>query len=269
MVKLLFREIKETFGRYIALLLIIALGVGFFAGLKVTDPAMREAMYQYLTDLNFYDYRLISSLGFEDEDIDYLKDNIDARAVEASISYDIIADYNESSQVLKAISIPEEINKIVLVEGAMPTSDDECLVDSYLFDSSFIGQELKISDSNEAEDKEHFKYTKYKVTGLVKSPLFIQYERGSTSLGSGVLNGFVYMNEAGFDSDVYTDCYVKLDSDYKLYSDEYNDLIEEKEEGISDALDEVADARYERLVLTPLKELEDSRCAFRNYGRNG
>ena len=244
----LFREIKDTFGRFLALLLIIALGVGFFAGLKVTDPAMRKSMQEYLTNQNFYDYRLISSLGFEDEDIEYIKNHVTARAVEPSIAFDILADYNESSHAIKAISIPEKINTIVLVDGSMPKADDECLVDSYLFENDVIGETLQISTSNEAEDLEHFKYKEYKIVGIVKSPLFIQYERGSTALGSGVLDGFVYMTEGGFDSEVYTDCYVKLDSDLQLYSDEYNDLIESNESDIQTVLDAAANNRYERIV---------------------
>ncbi|MBO6129558.1 MAG: ABC transporter permease [Pseudobutyrivibrio sp.] len=244
----LFREIKDTFGRFLALLLIIALGVGFFAGLKVTDPAMRKSMQEYLTNQNFYDYRLISSLGFEDEDIEYIKNHVTARAVEPSIAFDILADYNESSHAIKAISIPEKINTIVLVDGSMPKADDECLVDSYLFENDVIGETLQISTSNEAEDLEHFKYKEYKIVGIVKSPLFIQYERGSTALGSGVLDGFVYMTEGGFDNEVYTDCYVKLDSDLQLYSDEYNDLIESNESDIQTVLDAAANNRYERIV---------------------
>ena len=254
----LLREIKETIGRFLALLLIIALGVGFFAGLKVTDPAMRTSMNDYLTDRAFFDFRLVSTLGFEGEDIEYIKNHINARAVEPSISFDVLADYNEMSHAIKAISIPKDINKIVIVEGNMPASDNECLADSYLFDSSAIGTTVTISSSNEKEDSDHFKYKEYKIVGLVKSPLFIQYERGSTALGSGVLDGFIYMKESGFDSDVYTDCYVKLDSDLELYSDEYKDLIDENEDIVQAALDAAAKNRYDRIIADATEELNDA-----------
>ncbi len=254
----LLREIKETIGRFLALLLIIALGVGFFAGLKVTDPAMRTSMNDYLTDRAFFDFRLVSTLGFEGEDIEYIKNHINARAVEPSISFDVLADYNEMSHAIKAISIPKDINKIVIVEGNMPASDNECLADSYLFDSSAIGTTVTISSSNEKEDSDHFKHKEYKIVGLVKSPLFIQYERGSTALGSGVLDGFIYMKESGFDSDVYTDCYVKLDSDLELYSDEYKDLIDENEDIVQAALDAAAKNRYDRIIADATEELNDA-----------
>lgn len=263
------REIKETLGRYIALLLIIALGVGFFAGLKVTDPAMRQAMGQYLKDNSFYDFRLACSLGFEQQDIDYIKENVDARFVEPSISFDVVADFAETSGVIKFISIPENINTVVLESGRMPESDQECLVDSYIFDESAIGDTVKISASNEADDSDHFKYQEYKIVGTVKTPLYIQYERGSTSLGSGVLDGFVYIPEGGFDSDVYTDCYIKLDSDLELYSDEYKALIDENEDSIQTVLDTAADNRYARIVDDANDELADAKQELEDSKADG
>ncbi len=257
-----FREIKETLGRYIAILLIIALGVGFFSGLKVTDPAMRQAMHQYLKDNNFYDYRLISSMGFEDEDISYIRDNLDVRSVEESVSFDVLADFDGTSMAIKAISIPELINTIVLVEGSMPSSDNECVVDSDIFESDAIGKTIIISDSNEKETVENFNYKEYKIVGRAKTPLFIQYERGSTSLGNGVLDGFIYINKEGFSVDYYTDCYVKLESDLELYSDEYKNLIDEREDSIQTVLDQAAANRYNRIIDDANEELEDARTEY-------
>ena len=264
-----FREIKETIGRYIALVLIIALGVGFFSGLKVTDPAMRQAMQQYFKDTSFYDYRLISTLGFEEEDVEYVAENVSARDVEGSISFDVLADYADSSHAIKAISIPTNVNTIVLESGRLPESDDECLADSYLFDESTIGNTIKISSNNEKEDRENFKYNQYTIVGTVKSPLYIQYERGSTTLGSGVLDGYIYINKGGFDVEYYTDIYVKLDSDLEIYSDEYKDLIDGKEDEVQTALDEAADNRYDRIIADAYDELNDAKEEFETSKEDG
>ena len=264
-----FREIKETIGRYIALVLIIALGVGFFSGLKVTDPAMRQAMQQYFKDTSFYDYRLISTLGFEEEDVEYVAENVSARDVEGSISFDVLADYADSSHAIKAISIPTNVNTIVLESGRLPESDDECLVDSYLFDESTIGNTIKISSNNEKEDRENFKYSQYTIVGTVKSPLYIQYERGSTTLGSGVLDGYIYINKGGFDVEYYTDIYVKLDSDLEIYSDEYKNLIDGKEDEVQTALDEAADNRYDRIIADAYDELNDAKEEFETSKEDG
>jgi putative ABC transport system permease protein len=118
---------------------------------------------------------------------------------------------------------------------------------------------IYISSGNELEDLKHFAYRQYKCVGLIKSPLFIQYERGSTSLGSGKLDGFMYINEAGFKSDVYTDCYVKLDSDYELYSQEYDDLIDSTKDDIEVALKQAATNRYNRIIDDANKELDEAR----------
>ena len=264
-----FREIKETIGRYIALVLIIALGVGFFSGLKVTDPAMRQAMQQYFKDTSFYDYRLISTLGFEEEDVEYVAENVSARAVEGSVSFDVLADYADSSHAIKAISIPTNVNTIVLESGRLPENDDECLVDSYLFDASTIGNTIKISSNNEKEDRENFKYSQYTIVGTVKSPLYIQYERGSTTLGSGVLDGYIYINKGGFDVEYYTDIYVKLDSDLEIYSDEYKELIDGKEDEVQTALDDAADNRYDRIIADAYDELNDAKEEFETSKEDG
>ena len=263
------REIKETIGRYIALVLIIALGVGFFSGLKVTDPAMRQAMQQYFKDTSFYDYRLISTLGFEEEDVEYVAENVSARAVEGSVSFDVLADYADSSHAIKAISIPTNVNTIVLEAGRLPESDDECLADSYLFDESTIGNTIKISSNNEKEDRENFKYSQYTIVGTVKSPLYIQYERGSTTLGSGVLDGYIYINKGGFDVEYYTDIYVKLDSDLEIYSDEYKELIDGKEDEVQTALDDAADNRYDRIIADAYDELNDAKEEFETSKEDG
>lgn len=263
------REIRETLGRYLALLMIIALGVGFFSGLKVTDPAMRVSMHQYLTENEFYDFRLISTLGFEKEDIDYLKANVSARAVEESISFDFIADFENTSYILKAISEPDNINKLVLVDGKLPSNDEECVADNYIFDESSIGKKIIVSGSNESEDKEHFKYKEYTITGIVKSPLFIQYERGTTTLGSGVLDGYMYIKQGGVDVDYYTDCYIKLDSDPDLYSDEYDSLIDSNEDAVQIALDTAANNRYNRIKDDAKAELQDARDEFNDKKAEG
>ena len=65
-----FREIKNSFGRFMAIFAIIALGVGFFSGLKETKPYMVKTITDFLQEMNFYDLHLLSTLGFTDEDVE-------------------------------------------------------------------------------------------------------------------------------------------------------------------------------------------------------
>ncbi|SDH29122.1 putative ABC transport system permease protein [Pseudobutyrivibrio sp. 49] len=253
------REIKDSLGRYIALLIIIAIGVGFFAGLKVTDPALRVSMQKYFEDTQFYDFRLISSLGFGEEEIDYLKENIEAGSVEESISFDVMMEYEDSDYAIKVISLPKEINKVVLIDGRWPQYENECLVDAAILDSDAIGSTIYVADGNEKEDRDRFNYSSFKIVGVAKSPLYIQYERGTTSIGAGVLDGFIYVEGKAFKDDFYTDCYVKLDSNPELYTEEYDSLIEANEDKIQKALDAASQKRYESIVKEAQEKLDDAK----------
>lgn len=253
------REIRQSFGRFFAIMAIVALGVGFFAGLKVTKPAMVETAEQYFEELQFYDYRLLSTLGFEQQDVDYIADNADARAVEGAVSFDIIAQIEEGNEmVVKAHSLMENINGIRLLEGRMPESPNECVVDGNLFDSSAIGQTLQLAENNEEDDLEHFASREYTITGIVKSSLYIQFERGNTSLGTGRIAGFVYLLPEGFDTDYYTEVYVKFNEDFPLYSEEYEEFIDGRQGEWESLTALAAQSRYERVVAEAEEELKDA-----------
>ena len=214
------REIKLSFGRYFAILAIVALGVGFFSGLKVTRDVMVASADTYLEEGQMYDFRLLSTLGFEQEDVNAFAAREDVRAVEGAVSADIIyLDAGDNEGVVKAHSLTQEINKVVLVAGRMPERADECVVDGNLYSESDIGSRIRLSENNAQDDLDNFAYQEYTITGIVKSPLYVQFERGTTSLGNGQIKGFIYLLPEGFDMEVFTEIYVKLDQDEQIYSD--------------------------------------------------
>lgn len=224
-----FREIKQSMGRFFAILAIVALGVAFFAGLTITKSAMLQTGEKYLEEQGFYDYRLLSTTGFRQEEVEVLRSREEVDAVEGAVSFDIIyQDETGNDSVLKAHSITEQVNQIKLVKGRMPEDANECVVDANLFGESGIGRTIKLSGNNAEADLEHFTYDEYTVVGIVQSPLYIQFERGSTSLGSGKLSGFFYIPLEGFEMDYYTEVYVNFTEDFPLYSDEYQAYIDEK-----------------------------------------
>lgn len=258
--KTAFREIKSSFGRFMAIFGIIAMGVGFFAGLKVTKEAMLATVKEYLDKHGFYDFRLISTLGFEEEDVKSLSEAGDAAAVEGSVSFDIIYRLEDGSQgVVKAYSVTEELNTLKLLSGRMPQSGDECLVDSAMAGEISVGGNIYLSEDNEDEDLEHFSHRAYHVTGVVQSPLYLQYERGNTSLGTGRLDGFVYLPSDGFDVDYYTEIYVRFGEDFDLYSEEYSAFTEEKEVLWENLTERAADRRYQDIRQEADEKLADAR----------
>ena len=65
MIRLVLREIRANFGRWFAILAIIALGTGFLAGLMQTAPAMLQTMREYVRESRLYDWRAVMPDGFD------------------------------------------------------------------------------------------------------------------------------------------------------------------------------------------------------------
>lgn len=255
-----FREIKKSFGRYFAILAIIALGVAFFSGLKITQSVMVHSADVYLKDLQFYDYRLVSTLGFTEENVEALAEKEDVRAAEGAISAEVLyKDAGENERVIKMHSITEKVNKLKLIAGEMPQSADECVVDSALFSEDAIGSKLVLSENNTTDDLDKFAYKEYTITGLVQSPCYIQFERGNTSIGNGRISGFAYILKDGFTVDYDTEIYIKFDEDYDIYSDEYDSYIDAKEADWEVYTKEQADIRYEKIVKDAQDELDEKK----------
>lgn len=255
-----FREIKKSFGRYFAILAIVALGVAFFSGLKITQSVMVHSADVYLKDLQFYDYRLVSTLGFTEENVEALAEKEDVRAAEGAISAEILyKDAGENERVIKMHSITEKVNKLKLVAGEMPQSADECVVDSALFSEDAIGSKLVLSENNTADDLDKFAYKEYTITGLVQSPCYIQFERGNASIGNGRISGFAYLLKDGFAVDYDTEIYIKFDEDYAIYSDEYDSYMDAKEADWEAYTKEQAEIRYDKMVKDAQDELDEKK----------
>lgn len=255
------REIKQSLGRYLAILAIVALGVGFFAGLKATTPAMLKTAQTYLDEKQFYDFRLICTLGFSDKEVAEIALRDDVRSVQGAYSFDILCQNSSdgNAQVMKAHSITQGVNELELLAGRFPVSANECVVDARMFSEKYIGKRIKFSSLNDEADLENFTYTEYKIVGIVNSPVYVQFERGTTSLGSGTISGFFYLLPEGFAAEAYTEAYVKLNQDFELYSEEYDAYIGQKEAEWESYLEQIGELRYENVILEAHEKIADAR----------
>lgn len=260
MIKTTLREIRQSLGRYIAILAIIALGVGFFAGLKATKPAIVGATQGYFEELNFYDLRLFSTLGFDDSCIETFQEQKGVETAVGGYSFDIICQNAgiDNSFVVKTHSITEGVNSLYLLSGRMPENDNECVVDSILYSEQQLGQKVVLSSENEKDDLENFKYTEFTIVGIAQSPLYIQFERGNTSLGNGKLSGFMALPKGAFDSEAYTEAYVKFKQDFPLLSNEYKNFIDDKKEEWNLIVKEAAAARADEIRDEANEKLQDA-----------
>ncbi len=254
------REIKQSLGRYLAILAIVALGVGFFAGLKITKDVMVASADNYLREGSFFDYRLLSTLGFEEEDVESFAGKEGVRAAEGAFFADAVyLDAEQNEKVIKAHSLTENLNDVTLVAGRMPKKADECVVDSLLYDESAIGSKIVLSENNAEEDLENFAYKEYTITGLVQSTLYIQFERGNTSLGNGRVSGFMYLLPEGFSMEYFTEIYVKFAEDFPLYSDDYDAFLEEKEPLWENYCEDAGERRYQAIVSEAEEKIADAK----------
>ena len=242
------REIRKTLGRYIAILAIVALGVGFFSGLRVTKQAMVKTGDIYLSEHNFYDFRLISTYGLTEEDAAYITSLDGVTAAEGSISFDFLrSDEQGTESAWKALTITG-INTPNLQAGRLPERADEVLADAQNFGEEAIGTQWSPAGSNSEDTLENFACQSYTIVGLCDSPLYLNIERGSTSLASGKLSGFFYFLPEGLSSDYYTEIYVTIEKTGSIFTDEYAAERDDMEPVLTAALEDRAALRFDDIL---------------------
>ncbi len=258
MIKTTVREIRGSLGRYMAILAIVMLGVGLFTGLKATTPAMLATESTYLTEQNFFDFRLLSTLGFSQESVDALTQLKDIADAEGAISVDAICTLGEMGEIYKFHTIPQKINRVVLTAGRMPERADECLLDSALYGEAAIGSQITVTDDNDEDTLEMFKTRTFTAVGVVRTPYYINFERGTTSISDGKIGAFLYVPREAFDCDYLTEIYVTAREKYDVYTDEYESYIESVTDSVEETTELLAGNRYEELKDTAQEKIDDA-----------
>lgn len=259
MIKTTIREIRGSFGRYMAILAIVMLGVGLFAGLKATTPAMIATVNTYLAEQNFFDFRLLSTIGFTEENVKELEAFVGADDVEGTISVDAICAFGDGNEsAYKIHAMPEKINRIVLTAGKMPESADECVLDDALYGEEMIGSRITVTDNNEEDTLEMFKNRTFTVVGLARSPLYINSERGTTSIGSGRITAFLYVPKEAFDCDYLTEIYITTEQKYDVYTDAYQEYTDSLQDGMEEVTEALVQNRYDELIAEAQEKIDDA-----------
>ena len=254
------REIRRTFGRFLAILAIVALGVGFYSGLQITRDAMVHTGDVYVQQTELFDYRLISTLGLTREDVDAFAQLEGVTAAEGAVSADVLAKWpGVSEKVLKVHTLTEALNHPKLTAGRMPEAADECLGDNLLFTEENLGQTIALTDANEADTLEDMTTRQFTVVGLCSSSYYMNLERGTSRLGTGAVAGFIYVRPEAFDLDYFTEVFVKLDIGESAFSDAYSDEAEAREDALKSALEQRAAIRYTDIVTEAGDELAEAK----------
>ena len=257
------KEIKNTYKRFISILLMAFLGVGFFAGLRAASPDMIDTFDQFYEDNQVYDIQIISTLGLTDDDIEELEKVDEVESVVGSFEKDGIIDIDNKEIVTKLITIGE-INKPILVDGNMPQNDKECLVEEGFLKSNNkqIGDmvDVEIEDTTDVygNKKSYLKNSQMKIVGTVQSPLYISRDRGTSKLGTGKVSYYMYIPKENINAnDVYTSIYLraKNEENYETSTQKYEDYIEE----VKDNIEQIKDEREQSRKIQNLNGIETAK----------
>ena len=255
-------EIKKTMGRFVSIFFIVALGVAFYSGIRASEPSMRFTADQYFDDSELMDLKVMGTMGLTKADIKAIGKVSGIEAVEGGYSKDVLCPVGDNEKVVHMLSMQKNFDQVSLVEGRLPEKAGECLVDEDFLSYT----DLKVGDtvtfhSGDGEALTDSLVTDtYKIVGIGNSPLYISFGRGNSTIGTGEISGFVVVDKASFDMDVYTEAYVKVSGaeEKTAFTDEYNNLSDAAKEAVSAIEEERCAARKQEIVDEANEKLADS-----------
>jgi putative ABC transport system permease protein len=230
LIKDIFRDIGRSKGRFMSILLITALGTAFFAGVRTSAPVMEKTFNIYAEKTQFMDIRVLSTVGFEQADIDAIAAVDGVNRVQPGYQIDSFADVFGKKIVVSLISAgPDDaINKPEVIEGRLPLNEFECAVDISNFRNMSLGSVIELTSGTDDPLTDVIKSQTLTVVGKVRSPLYITRLRGSSKLGSGVVEGFLLLNPSAYTLSVYTDAYLRITrpAGAGLFDDAYDEAAD-------------------------------------------
>ena len=249
-------------GRFVSIFFIVALGVAFYSGIRASEPSMRITADQYFDDSELMDLKVMGTMGLTKADIKAIGKVSGIEAVEGGYSKDVLCPVGDNEKVVHMLSMQKNFNQISVVEGRLPEKAGECLVDEDFLSYT----DLKVGDtvtfhSGDGEALTDSLVTDtYKIVGIGNSPLYISFGRGSSTIGTGEISGFVVVDKASFDMDVYTEAYVKVSGaeEKTAFTDEYNNLSDAAKEAVSAIEEERCAVRKQEIVDEANEKLADS-----------
>ena len=251
------REVRHTYSRFLSILLLSALAVAFLVGLRATAPDMEYTADNYYDSHHLMDGYVMSTMGLTQGDLQALAQADGVDQVEGAWSVDATA----VDSIVSMRSMPEALNLLNVVEGRLPQQVDECVTEQMLLTA--LGLEIgdTLSVTLEEADQDSLTRTSYTIVGTVQSPLYVGTDRGSTTLGSGSIDAFVYIPGENFDLDVYTTAYFTGDGMEALnsYSQAYAHQLSALVDNLDPLAQERASLRDEEVRSEAQKELDDAR----------
>ena len=252
-------EIRKSKSRFISILLIVALGVAFFSGIQASSPDMRYSGDAYYDESSLMDIKVVGTMGLTSDDVSSIESIDGIESAEGAWSTDVMCGEDQKQKVLHIESINDTVNKLDVQEGRLPEKSGEIFLDSTFASSN----EYKVGDKvalREDGDSTLLVITEYTVVGTGRSPLYISFNRGNTTLGTGEVNGFGYVLPEDFDQKIYTQIYVTVHGAKGLtsYTDGYENLIAKIKDRVENIADDRCQIRLAAVKADAQEEINDA-----------
>ena len=258
------REIRHSSSRFFSILAIVGIGCGFFSGVKAACPDMKLTAEQYFSESNLADLHLISTWGFDEDDLAEIGNDEDIRVMEPCYSYDVLAESADGDQlVIKTIGYNEDaqLNLLRLHEGRLPEAKDECVIGTSSMGETHweIGDTIELTGDGE-DLSESMDTTSFTVVGIAQLPQYFGYSYGTTNISDGVLDGIMLIPEEDYTLDVYTDVYLTLNSTQGLsyFSEEYEQAVDETNDRLEQLANVRSETRYGDTIDEANQEIADA-----------
>lgn len=268
------REIKRTKSRFFSIFAIIALGAGFFSGLKAACPDMLATQEAYFRDNNLMDIHLLSTYGFDEGDMDAIRAVDGIRGIYPTYSKDVFVKNDRNANLIaKMIAIPDvttaayadkTIDEPVVLKGRMPQSANECVVEkhSQMRTTFNIGDTVSVY-TTDSENPLSYSLVRdsWTVVGIVMNPQYISYERGNTTIGDGSIDTYIMIPESNFCYEVYTDVYLTMEdaAAYGAFDDGYWNVMDGNVEEFEAVADVRKDERFAEIKNEAERQLADAK----------
>lgn len=269
------REIRKTRGRFFSIFGIVAIGVAFFAGVLASAPDMKYTADRYFDDYNLMDYRVVSNFGITEDDVRQLRQVAGVQGVQASYTQDVITRIGSKELVLKVHALdlehldpqdPDYINQLVVTSGRLPEKSGECVIEDgkIVVSGMKIGDTIKIESGTSNPLDDSFSRDTFTIVGTVNTPYYLSYEKGTSTIGSGSVDTYVYVPKNDFTMEVYTDVYLTARGakPYNSYNQDYFDYLEPLSETLTTLGSERAELRRQSIVDEAMKEYTDGQAEY-------
>jgi putative ABC transport system permease protein len=192
MTKNLWREIRASKGRFIAIILIILMGCLIFVGVRAAGPGLNESLTTTVQKAKLSDIQLMSTTGFTQKDVKAAETVTGAQAEAMKFTY-VTGGRNALAVALYGYDRQANLNQLTLRSGHLPRSKTQVVLD-YRAKSEYnykLGQKFTFGKTSA------LKHRTYTIVGFADSPQYIDNGlRGAANVGDGTVRFFAYVPQS-------------------------------------------------------------------------